>query len=430
MGAGIVGLATARALRQADPAVQVTVLEKESRVGRHQSGHNSGVLHSGIYYPPGSAKALLCRAGAASMAAFAESHGVPVIRTGKLIVATDPSELPRLDALYRRGQANGLDVSLLGPEQAREHEPFVAALAAILVPETAITDYSAVCAALAADLAEDGVGLRLGTAVTGLRRHADASTVETETGTVTADVVINCAGLHSDRVAGLDRPAGLDRVAGLDRPAGEDRPAEDRTTEDRTTEDGTTEDGTTEDPGGCRIVPFRGEYYQLRPDRRHLVKGLIYPVPDPAFPFLGVHLTATVHGHVHAGPNAVLALAREGYRRRTVRPADVLELARYPGLWQLGRRHLRTGLAELARSLSRQRFAADLARLVPGITAEDLQPSPAGVRAQALRPDGSLVEDFLIVRRGPNVHVLNAPSPAATCALEIGRHVAALAAAG
>ncbi|MDQ1743328.1 MAG: (S)-2-hydroxyglutarate dehydrogenase, partial [Pseudonocardiales bacterium] len=326
--------------------------------------------------------------------AFAEGHGIPVIRTGKLIVATGPDELPRLEALYRRGQAHGLDVSWLGPEQAREHEPFVAALAAVRVPGTAITDYPAICAALATELAQAGVGLRFGAPVTGLRRLPDGSAVETGAGPVTADVVINCAGLHSDRIADLDRPAGP-------APAGE---------------------------AGCRIVPFRGEYFQLRPDRRQLVRGLIYPVPDPAFPFLGVHLTSTVHGHVHAGPNAVLALAREGYRRRIVSPADLVELVRFAGVRRLARRHLRTGLAELARSLSRQRFAADLARLVPGITADDLVASPAGVRAQALRPDGSLVEDFLIVRRGPNVHVLNAPSPAATCALEIGRHIAALAA--
>jgi L-2-hydroxyglutarate oxidase len=394
VGGGIVGLATARALHQAQPDARITVLEKETGPGRHQSGHNSGVIHSGIYYPPGSAKAAMCRAGTASMTAFTGQHGIPVVRTGKLIVATDPAELPRLEALYRRGLAHGLDVSWLGSEQAREHEPFVAALAAVRVPGTAITDYPAICVALAGELAGAGVGLLFGAPVTGLRRLPDGSTVETGAGPVAADVVINCAGLHSDRIAGLDRPAETATVTETD----------------------------------CRIVPFRGEYYQLRPDRRHLVKGLIYPVPDPAFPFLGVHLTATVHGHVHAGPNAVLALAREGYRRRTVRPADVAELVRFPGVRRLARRHLGTGLAELARSFSKQRFAADLARLVPGITAQDLVASPAGVRAQALRPDGSLVEDFLIVRRGPNVHVLNAPSPAATCALEIGRHIAALAA--
>lgn len=394
IGGGLVGLATARALHQAQPDAQITVLEKETGPARHQSGHNSGVIHSGIYYPPGSAKAVMCRAGAASMTAFAEQHDIPVIRTGKLIVATAPDQLPRLEALYRRGLTHGLQVGWLGPEQAREHEPFVAALAAVRVPETAITDYPAICAALAGELAAAGVGLLFGAPVTGLRRLPDASTVETGAGPVTADVVINCAGLYSDRIADLDR-----QVADPD-----------------------------SEPTGCRIVPFRGEYFQLRPDRRHLVKGLIYPVPDPAFPFLGVHLTRTVHGHVHAGPNAVLALAREGYRRRTVRPADVAELVRFAGVRRLARRQLRTGLAEVGRSLSKQRFAADLARLVPGITAEDLVAGPAGVRAQALRPDGSLVEDFLIVRRGPNVHVLNAPSPAATCALEIGRHIAALAA--
>ncbi|MEO6502008.1 MAG: L-2-hydroxyglutarate oxidase [Jatrophihabitantaceae bacterium] len=391
IGGGIVGLATARALNRAEPSARVTVLEKETGLARHQSGRNSGVLHSGVYYPAGSAKALMCRSGAAAMAAFAESHAIPVIRTGKLIVATDPAELPPLDRLYRQGLANGLNVSWLGPEQAREHEPFVSALAAVRVPGAAITDYSAICAALAAELVEAGVGLRLGAAVTGLRRLPDGATVVTESGPVPADVVINCAGLQSDRIADLDAPAG------------------------------------TADPADCRIVPFRGEYYELRPDRRHLVKGLIYPVPDPAFPFLGVHLTSTVDGRVHAGPNAVLALAREGYRRSAISPADVLELARFPGLRRLARRNLATGLAELGRSLSKQRFAAGLARLVPGITADDLLPSPAGVRAQALRRDGSLVEDFLIVRRGPNVHVLNAPSPAATCALQIGGRIAGLA---
>ncbi len=403
IGGGIVGLATARALSLAEPAARITVLEKENGLARHQSGHNSGVLHSGVYYPPGSAKALMCRAGVASMTAFAQRHAIPVIRTGKLILATDPAELPRLDRLYQRGLANGLEVSWLGPEQAREHEPFTAALAAVRVPGTAITDYSAICAALAVELAGAGVGLRLGTTVTGLRRLPDGTTVLTDSGPVTADVVINCAGLQSDRVAELDRPAAAAQAGGV---AAE---AEDEVT-------------------GCRIVPFRGEYYELRPDRRHLVKGLIYPVPDPDFPFLGVHLTSTVDGRVHAGPNAVLALAREGYRRSAVRPSDVLELARFPGLRRLARRNLSTGLAELIRSLSKRRFAASLARLVPGITAEDLVPSPAGVRAQALRRDGSLVEDFLIVRRGPNVHVLNAPSPAATCALEIGGRIAALAA--
>jgi L-2-hydroxyglutarate oxidase len=413
-----VGLATARALNLAEPAARITVLEKETGLARHQSGHNSGVLHSGIYYPPGSAKALMCRAGAVSMAAFAQRHAIPVIRTGKLIVATDPAELPRLGRLYRRGLAHDLDVSWLDPEQAREHEPFVSALAAVRVPSAAITDYSAICAALAAELAEVGVELRLGAAVTGLRRLPGGTTVLTGSGPVSADVVINCAGLHSDRVADLDPPAAATGTAETGTAA-------------TGTADPDTADPDTADPDDeatdCRIVPFRGEYYELRPDRRHLVKGLIYPVPDPNFPFLGVHLTSTVDGRVHAGPNAVLALAREGYRRSAIQPADVLELVRFPGLRRLARGNLATGLAELTRSLSKQRFAAALARLVPGITAEDLAPSPAGVRAQALRRDGSLVEDFLITRRGANVHVLNAPSPAATCALEIGNRIAALA---
>lgn len=390
IGGGIVGLATAHALSKADPAGEITLLEKEPELALHQTGRNSGVIHSGIYYPPGSAKAVMCRAGAESMTAFAEAHDIPVVRTGKLIVATDESELPGLHRLHGRGVANGIEVSLLGPEQAREREPFVAAIAAVYVASTAITDYSAVCAALAAEVAEAGGTVRLATRVTGLVRRADATTVETTAGLVNADVVINCAGLQSDRMAAADDAAGSE-------------------------------------PVDSRIVPFRGEYYELRPDRRHLVKGLIYPVPDPDFPFLGVHLTRMVDGGVHAGPNAVLALAREGYAWRTIRPGDVADVLRFPGFWRLARRNFGAGMMEVARSLSKKRFASSLARLVPGITADDLMPSHAGVRAQALRSDGGLVDDFLILQRGRNVHVLNAPSPAATSSLEIGRHIAGIA---
>jgi len=398
IGGGIVGLATARALISAAPDADVTVLEKEPGLGRHQTGRNSGVIHSGVYYQPGSAKARLCRAGAASMIEFAERHSIPVQRTGKLIVATAERELPALRRLFERGADNGIDVELLGPDGAREHEPFVSALAAVRVASTAIIDYGAVCQALAAEVAAAGGTIRLGVEVVGISSAGGAgsgSVVETTDGSLAADVVVNCAGLQSDRVAALDSAAA-----------------------------GSPDGDTGQD---VRIVPFRGEFFELRPERAYLVKGLIYPVPDPDFPFLGVHLTRTVDGGVHAGPNAVLALAREGYDWRTVRPGDVADVLRFPGFWRLARRNVGVGAMEVRRSLSKRRFAASLARLVPGIVADDLAPAPAGVRAQALRADGSLVDDFLIVRRGRNVHVLNAPSPAATSSLEIGREVASLA---
>lgn len=387
IGGGIVGLATARAIKQADPDARLTLLEKEPELAQHQTGRNSGVIHSGIYYVPGSAKAVMCRAGAESMTRFAEEHDIPVVHTGKLIVATEPDELPRLDKLYQRGLDNGIEVQRLSREQAREHEPFVNAIDAIRVTATAITDYPAVCQALAKELVEAGVDLRLGTAVTGLTARGDETLVSSTDGEFVADVLVNCGGLHADRLALADGIQNLD----------------------------------------SRIVPFRGEYYELRPEARHLVKGLIYPVPDPDFPFLGVHLTKMVDGSVHAGPNAVLALAREGYGWTTIRPKDMFDVARFPGFWRLARKNFGEGMAEVARSLSKKKFAASLARLVPEVTEADLQPSKAGVRAQALKSDGGLVDDFLIRQRGRNVHVLNAPSPAATSSLEIGKHIAGLA---
>lgn len=337
VGGGIVGLATARAIQRAAPAASVTVLEKEAELARHQTGRNSGVVHSGIYYPPGSAKARMCRAGAASITRYASEHGIEVRRTGKLIVATSPAELPRLEMLGVRGEANGIAVERLSPEQAREHEPFVHAVAALWVPSTAIIDYRAVCLALAGELSADGAEFRLSTTVTGLVASGTGTVVETSAGSLTADVLVNCAGLYADRLA--------------------------------------LADGLAELP--ARIVPFRGEYYELRPAARHLVKGLIYPVPDPRFPFLGVHLTRTVRGGVHAGPNAVLALAREGYRWSTVRPAELAAVLRYPGFWRLARRNLGSGAAEVVRSLSAGRFGASLARLVPELAVADLMPSQA-----------------------------------------------------
>jgi L-2-hydroxyglutarate oxidase len=385
IGGGIVGLATAYELTQQRPQATVTVIEKERRVAAHQTGHNSGVIHAGVYYKPGSLKARLCRAGSASMVEFCQAHGIPVRVCGKLIVATDAAELPRLDALYERAAANGLPVTRVTPEQAREYEPNVACVAGIHVASTGIVDFGHVCRTLADLVAKAGGGVRLGTRVTGLRPGPDGTTtVLTTGGDLRADRLVNCAGLHADRVA---------RMAGLRPPA--------------------------------RIVPFRGEYYELRPERRDLVNGLIYPVPDPQFPFLGVHLTRMIDGSVHAGPNAVLALAREGYTWGRIRPRDVAEVATYPGLWRLARRHLRYGLTEVRRSLSPRLFAESLARLVPAVRRQDIVPAGSGVRAQAIARDGSLVDDFLIVRAPGQAHVLNAPSPAATSSLEIAKHIVA-----
>jgi L-2-hydroxyglutarate oxidase len=385
IGAGIVGLATAHRLRQERPDAELIVLEKEPRVAAHQTGHNSGVIHAGVYYRPGSLKARLCRAGSRSIVEFCAEHQLPVQVCGKLIVATDPAELPRLHALHERARANGLAVSLLTPAEAAEHEPRVACVAALHVPSTGIVDFAAVCRTLATLVEKAGGQVRLGTRVTAIRERPGGSfRLATTGGEVGADVIVNCAGLHADRVA---------RLAGVVPPA--------------------------------RIIPFRGEYYELLPERRDLVRGLIYPVPDPRLPFLGVHLTRMVNGGVHAGPNAVLATAREGYRWGRVSPRDLAGIVSWPGMWRLGSRHLRHGLAEVRRSLSRRRFAADLARLVPELTAADLVPAGAGVRAQAVGRDGGLVDDFLIVARPGQLHVLNAPSPAATSSLEIARHLVA-----
>ncbi|MEQ4302676.1 L-2-hydroxyglutarate oxidase [Plantactinospora sp. B6F1] len=382
VGGGIVGLAVAHRLRTDRPRDTVTVLEKESGWAAHQTGHNSGVIHAGVYYPPGSLKATLCRAGSASMVRFCAEQELPYEVCGKLIVAAEAAELPRLHALHERAVANGLPATLLNAIEAAEHEPHVAAVAALRVASTGIVDFGAVCRRLAELLAASGAELRLNTRVTGIRNRTGGLVVSTSAGEVTGDVLVNCAGLHADRIA---------RLAGIDPPA--------------------------------RIVPFRGEYDELVPQRRKLVRGLIYPVPDPRFPFLGVHLTRMIDGTVHAGPNAVLATAREGYSWRRFDPRDVREQVGYSGLWALARRHYRYGLTEVIRSLSRKRFAASLARLVPELTEADIVPAGAGVRAQAVRPDGGLVDDFLIVEAARQVHVLNAPSPAATSSFEIARHI-------
>jgi L-2-hydroxyglutarate oxidase len=385
IGGGILGLAVADRISVSRPGWNVTVVEKESRWAAHQTGRNSGVVHSGLYYKPGSYKATMCRKGAQSMTRFAAAEGVAVERCGKLVVASTDAELPQLRNLADRGRQNGLHVRELDPVAARDIEPHVACVAALHVQETAIIDYRGVCEALVRRLTARGADLRLSSEVVGLHDGARSTTVETRAGTLDAHAVVNCAGLQSDLVAAF---------------GGQRLPA--------------------------RIIPFRGEYFELRPQSHHLVRGLIYPVPDPRFPFLGVHLTRMIGGGVHAGPNAVLALAREGYTWQAIDGRELAATVAYPGFWRLAARHARTGLTEVARSLSRRRFAESLQKLVPEIVVDDLIPAPAGVRAQAVLRNGSLVDDFLVERQGRTVHVLNAPSPAATSALEIAAHVETL----
>ncbi|MBT2384240.1 L-2-hydroxyglutarate oxidase [Streptomyces sp. ISL-11] len=385
VGGGIVGLSTAYAITRAAPGTRVVVLEKEAGPALHQTGRNSGVIHSGVYYRPGSLKARFAVRGAAEMVKFCAEHDLPYEVTGKLIVATDHSELPRLHTLVQRGRENGIPVRELGPAQIAEREPHVRGLGAIHVATTGVCDYAAVAARLAR-LAEDaGASVRYGAEVRVIDRRSSGVAVRTALGEVLrARALVNCAGLYSDRVA---------RLAG-------------------------------DDPG-MRIVPFRGEYYALSPSRTELVRGLVYPVPDPAFPFLGVHLTRGIDGSVHLGPNAVPALAREGYGRLTVRPGELAGTVGYPGSWRIARRHWRYGAGEVRRSLSKRAFTEAVRRLLPEVTADDLIPAPSGVRAQAVLRDGTLVDDFLFAQSPRMVHVLNAPSPAATASLPIGREVAA-----
>ncbi len=383
VGAGIVGLATAARLAQRGD--EVTVVDKEPSLAAHQTGRNSGVIHSGLYYAPGSHKARMASTGAESMVAFAQAHGVRVERCGKLVVATSAEELPRLRALAERALANGVPARLIGPEEAAGYEPHVACVGALRVESTGIVDYRGVCEALADQVRDAGGEVRLGTsfvAATTVGRQVRLRLTTPEVEDLAADALVGCAGLQADRVA---------RACGVEPEA--------------------------------RIVPFRGEYFELSGEPAGWVRNLIYPVPDPRFPFLGVHLTRMIEGGVHAGPNAVLALAREGYRWRDVSVRDLADALAWPGLWRLGVRNVGPGAAEMVRSVSRRAFARSLARLVPGIGAEHLVPAPAGVRAQALRRDGGMVDDFLVQAVSRQVHVLNAPSPAATAALEIARHL-------
>ncbi|MFJ5842720.1 L-2-hydroxyglutarate oxidase [Streptomyces shenzhenensis] len=388
IGGGVVGLSTAYAITRAAPGTRVTVLEKEAGPARHQTGRNSGVIHSGIYYRPGSLKARYAVRGAAELVKFCAEYDIAHAVTGKLIVATERAELPRLHALVQRGRENGIPVRELGPAQIAEYEPEVRGLAAIHVGTTGVCDFAGVARQLAQ---ASGAEIRYGTRVVRVDRRPERGVaVLTAAGDVVRGrALVNCAGLHCDEVARL----------------------------------------TGDDPG-MRIVPFRGEYYELA--RPELVRGLVYPVPDPAFPFLGVHLTRGIDSGVHVGPNAVPALAREGYGWRTVRPREVAGTVAWPGTWRMARRHWRYGAGEFRRSVSKRAFAAEVRRLLPAVTRDDLVRAAAGVRAQAVLRDGTLVDDFLI-REGPRaIHVLNAPSPAATACLPIGREVArrALAALG
>ena len=388
IGGGIVGLATALALTEANPRLRLIMLEKEAKIASHQTGHNSGVIHSGIYYKPGSLKARTCVEGARRMKQFCDTHGIKWEACGKVIVATDERELPRLQNIYERGQANGLSgLKMLTAEEVREYEPNCRAVRAIHVPETGIVDYVQVAGKMAELIQQRGGRILTGARVTAVRRQGSGLTLDTAQGAVDARYLVNCGGLHSDRAAALM--------------------------------------GVTPE---VRIIPFRGEYYMLRPERRSLVRGLIYPVPDPEFPFLGVHFTRTIHGDVEAGPNAVLAFAREGYSLGTVRPGEFLGTLGYSGFWHMARKYWRVGAYEMYRSASKAAFVRSLQKLVPEIARGDLERGGAGVRAQAVAPDGSLVDDFKISVTPGAVHVVNAPSPAATASLAIGRHVAAVAA--
>ncbi len=381
IGGGIVGVATAMALAG---RTRVQLVEAEDSLAAHQTGHNSGVIHSGLYYAPGSLKARLCTAGRELLYRFCAEHGVPVERCGKVVVATRPEQLPRLAALEERGRANGLvGLRRLRPEEIRELEPHAAGLAALHVRETGIVDYAAVTRAMAEVVRRQGGSIATGARVRRLAQRGDEVVVETTAGEYRAEFLVCCAGLQSDRLA---------RLAGLD--------------------------------PGVRILPFRGEYYEVVPARRDLVRNLIYPVPDPAFPFLGVHFTRRVNGIVEAGPNAVLALRREGYCRTSFSPRDTWSTLSYPGFWRLAKRLARTGAAEMWRSWSKGAFVKALQELVPELRRDDLTGYGAGVRAQALDRDGKLLDDFHLVEGERQLHVLNAPSPAATASLAIGRHIA------
>jgi L-2-hydroxyglutarate oxidase LhgO len=385
VGGGIVGLAAARQLLQQRPSLKLLLIEKEPGLGRHQTGNNSGVLHAGLYYKPGSSKARLAVSGLQQMLAFCREHGVPHEQCGKVVVATAPDELSRLDTLWERGTANGLaGLRKLTPEQITEIEPHAAGIAAIHVPQEGIVDYPAVVAKLGELIHAAGGEIRTGCKALQMRRTPDGWVVETSVGEFQSRFVVTCGGLHADR---LVRSAGMKPKA--------------------------------------RIIPFRGEYYVIRPERQFLVRNLIYPVPDPKFPFLGVHFTRLARGGVEAGPNAVLAFSREGYKWSQVNLLDLADAITFPGLWRFVAAYPSLCGYEIRRSFSKIEFTRSLQKLVPDIRADDLQPGGAGVRAQAMTADGKLVEDFHFEESQGILHVVNAPSPAATAALAIGETLAA-----
>ena len=388
IGGGIVGLATALELLHRQPDLRLVILEKESAIGRHQTGHNSGVIHSGIYYAPGSLKARLCVEGKTLLLDFCERHNIMYDLVGKVIVATDEDELPRLQNLYERGLQNKVPgLEMIGPERLREIEPHCVGIKALHSPETGIIDYSAVASKYAELIVAAGGEIRTGQEVTGIDKRGALRLLQTPGGTVETRYVISCAGLYADRVAKLT--------------------------------------GGASEP---QIVPFRGDYYMLRPEKSDWVWGNIYPVPDPRFPFLGVHFTRRMNGDVWLGPNAVLAFAREGYRLTDVNVGELIEALRYRGFQRLATKFWRTGLDELYRDVSKAAFLASLQRYMPELTMDDMVVGPSGVRAQALAPDGSLVDDFIVDRQGDTLHVRNAPSPAATSSLAIGKLIADAAA--
>jgi L-2-hydroxyglutarate oxidase len=383
VGGGIVGLGTALMLGRRQPRLRLVILEKEPELALHQTGRNSGVIHSGIYYKPGSLKARFAREGNCSMVNFCKEHGIAYEVCGKIIVATREKELPLLEALHRRGLENGTDLTRLSSEAVAEVEPHVQCIAGIRVHSTGIVNFREVCLKYAEIIRGQGGQVKTSAQMRTISQNGNTHVIETEAGTIEAGFLINCGGLYSDRIA---RQTGSDLEA--------------------------------------KIVPFRGEYYELVPERKHLVKTLIYPVPNPEFPFLGVHFTRMIDGSVHAGPNAVLAFKREGYHKTDFDCSDLLETLTYRGFWKLARKHYMEGFKEMYRSVSKRAFVKSLQQLIPEVRDNDLVPTHSGVRAQALMPDGKLVDDFLFVSSRNSIHVCNAPSPAATASLEIGNAIA------
>jgi L-2-hydroxyglutarate oxidase LhgO len=394
IGAGIVGLATALKIAEAHPAVKLLVLDKEAQIAQHQTGHNSGVIHSGLYYRPGSVKAATCVSGRKALLEFCDRNGVPYEICGKTVVAISADEIPRLEELHRRGVANGLQgIEVLGPERLRELEPHATGVKGLHVPETGIIDYKKVAEAYATNIRAAGGDIRTSHQVMAIFERADEVVLQTSAGDYRSRHIINCGGLQSDLIAEMIR-------------GGNHAPEE-----------------------AHQIIPFRGEYYKLAPEKYSLVRNLIYPVPDPAFPFLGVHFTRMINGGVEAGPNAVFAFAREGYRKSDINLRDIGRTLLFSGFWAMARKYWQTGFGELHRSLSKPAFVRALQKLLPEITENDLLPGGSGVRAQAVSARGALVDDFVIRQSRTAIHVLNAPSPGATASLAIGQSIATMAAA-